>query len=460
MTMAEGNELRYHFPTDAQGVELIECQDASYEKYTIEKAINESHVLDFHIPEDQHRFTSTRGIYLKLDFNVTFADGSDLRGGDAVFLSFGAHGLFSHCMLAINGRETPAICNYAYSAALVSALGIGREMQKGALEEMWGLKIPSNLTSSDVTKSEKQSAFFPAIATVSNSKNVSLYLRPVSDVLMSMSQMLPPGMRLRLCMQRSQPEFALCYLPPPPPPTSQDDDEDYNEDPPPPPPPPPEPHFRINFTCASLFVPRVKYSPDITSRALSSISSGGLLKYTRLASLVYGINPGSLSFRSYDVYSGSPLPKTIYAVLVKQRSYFGSLSQLSCYFETAGVQRLRWMAGGRDLQAEEQTTQFTYLPNGSLFPPKSNAITPFVTLMRTLGLLTQPKQSPPITYSDFLLGGFMFTLSLSTCTSLSALSGSLDLELTFKEQTTEPLFLLIFSEDDAVLRFDGNRNVL
>ena len=340
-------------------------------------------------------------MYLKVELRVMKADGSVLGPEDKVFIVPGAiQSLFNTCSVSLNNVPLPPVTDYSYVATLAAYLGTSKLNRTELWGSLSGWKSP--LVTESKVDATTMLLFYSEIEDASESKLITLYGRITSDFLMSLAQYLPPNIKLDIVLTRARDSFAL----------ATDVAGDY----------------KIHIESASLFTKRVRLTGEALAKFERSATAGVNLHYNRIATIAQPLPVNSLVYRYNNVFASGPLPSLIYVCLVKQSSYYGSMSQLSNYFETAHVRQVRLLLNSADILPEPLRCEYVY-DEGGVDTQKSNALTPYMSLCTVLGNLGKPRRPLTLSYSDYLSGATIYCCRLNTCSNPPA-QGLVDLEVT------------------------------
>jgi hypothetical protein len=373
---------------------------------------NSSSVLSFRIPADAERFTDLNSVMLRIELRVLKASGENLDDTDDVFLDFnGIHSLFSSCDVRLNKEIVSSMTSYPYSAALCRFLGSATEVRRMVWESLDGTYSSSFFGKSDIGMGEDDPDMGPTcdmlssqIKQVAKSKSLTLYGRVYSDFFTSCRQYLPPGVEIGVDLRRAVDNFSLCT-------------------------PHKDKSYRIAVDNASLYLRRLTLRPSVVPRVLDSLKSGATLLFNRLDTRIMSVPVGMTVVRWLDCLNGAALPNRIYVGFVSQRSLYGSLTQLSTYFENLGISSFNVKLNGRDLLVEPCTTKFVKDEKDSTNPATSDARNGYLSVMDVLNLVEDQSGPVRLSYSTYLLGTTFFALELGKCGEKSGSSGAIDLEV-------------------------------
>jgi hypothetical protein len=407
------NKLRYHFAEEeAEKAAVDGCEQTFFLSQTVDRGINTNGVLHFSFPADPTAFTDTTETIIKVKLRVFHSDGTLLGPEDKVFPSpSGILALFKTCVVSINGTPLPPTNLYPYCAHITTLLGTS----KAARDYMWqflGLTEVNYIGPSKLDEGSSAFFIYPQ-DTVAGSKQLTLYGRVHSDMLLTCAQLLPPGMKLDITLTRSPDSFALTAIP------GAGGGSGY----------------KLEIESATVFLKRLQLGAGTLGLVRQSLSGGGKLRYNRLATEIQQIPSGSLVFRWNNVYNGGPLPHMLYVVLVKQLNFYGDIHTLPVYFETAELRSFRVLNNGRDVLPEPYT--FSYTEEGNPYT-NSDLKAAFMGLVRALNLVSGQSNGAMLRYADLVTGGLVLAAPINTCGGRRVQPGSLDLELEFKDPSTKP----------------------
>lgn len=379
--------------------------DVSYTvKQTISQGINDGGVLAFRLPPDPDRFTDLNTIILRLEVNVTDADGADVAADKIVCLdSGGIHSIFSSCDVRFNEEVVSTMTAYPYTAALSRYLGCAANIRDGVMDTLDGTYNPIH-SYSIVGTSEAIKAVYQALKPrVTNSVLIG---RIYSDVLTSSRQYLPPSMSLGIDLRRAPDHFSLIS-------TAAAD------------------RYKLIIKTASIFVRRLKLRSSMIPRVMDTLKRGGGITFNRLETRIMAVTRGIQLFRWNNCLNSAPLPNRIYVGFISQSSFHGNISRLSTYFEPLNLASLNLKLNGRDLLVDPIRTHFEKLADGSLDRQKSDANEGFLTIAEVLNLVSDQTQPIRLNHDIYMKGMTIYAIELGKCGEKSGSSGFLDLELTF-----------------------------
>ena len=389
-------------------------------KQTISQGINDGGVLAFRLPPDHDRFTDLNTVILRLEVNLVDADGEEVEDDKVVCLDTGGmHSIFSSCDVRFNEEVVSTMTAYPYTAALSRYLGCSTSLRDGVMDTLDGTHNPIQ-GFSDIGTSEAFKAVYKARK--SRITNSVLIGRIYSDVLMSSRQYLPPGVSLGIDLRRAPDHFSLM---------STENDR-----------------YKMNIKSASIYVRRLKLRPSIAPRIMEGLKGGGGITFNRLETRVMAVTKGVQVFRWLDCLNSASLPNRIYVGFVAQSSFYGTIGQLSTYFEPLNMSSLNIKLNGRDLLVEPIHTLFVRDgTSGKIDRAKSNAMEGFLTIAEVLNQVSDQTQPIRINHEAYLQGMTIYAIELGKCGEKSGSSGALDLEVTFGKTGAElSACCMIFTE--------------
>lgn len=431
------NRLRYHWP-DGTSDNGGDCEKTYWIRQTLDgKGLGDTSTIRFTVPTDHNAFTNANCMYTRFELQVLRSDGSPLTATDRVFLGPGAlQSLFRSCQVYLNKSPTEPLNQYSYSATLASYLSLSNVARNDIWTKLAGMHLPE-FGSSKLLPTDYPD-FVRLIQQTAGSRIFSLTGRLQSDFCCSLTQLLPPGMEMEILLTRTPDSFTLCSV-----------SEDLSQT------------YKLVIHSASLFTKRVVMNKATMDRCRASISNGGLLRYNRLGCLVSQINESTLNHRWNDIYNGGKLPYCLYVVFVSQKAHNGDFFSLPNYFESANIKSLRLFENGRPIRPEPYTTAFKYLKDGyTIDIMDSDATQPFLGVCDVINSLSDSTITTGLSYSSFLQGCLIWPTELNSCGGRMAPQGTIDLEIEFTDGPRPPLHVIVMSEYDKVLRFDGNLNLV
>ena len=432
------NRLRYHFDDPSTAESQGGCEQVHWIRICLDSHINTSRVLRFAVPPDAHCFTDPNSIHLKLVMRILRSDGELCDSSDQVFMGpMAAASVFRSSQVFLNGYALEPNTAYSMVAALSNYLSMSTTSRTTMWQHLAGVEAPDYPRSG--LRPEDAGSFIAGIQRVANSKHFSLVSRLHIDALNSMTQLIPPGFKLEIELNRAPDSFPICSM-------SEDKSRSY----------------RLEIETASLFCRRVRMAAPTLSRCLQSLSNGGQFRYNRLATAITSISPDVTNFTWSNVWNNSNLPFALYLVFIDQSAWNGDLSKLPNYFETAGIVSVNFRLNGRDIMPEPYRCNFQYLGDGeSVDVMASEASEPYLGLVRLLNSLENPNTTASLSFRSFVSGAMHYSLLLNSCGGRRMEAGSIDLELQFDPgHKRPPLTAILMGEYDRVLRFDSNLNII
>ena len=293
----------------------------------------------------------------------------------------------------------------------------------------------------------RSTSYKPHKQICSNSRNIEVYSRIYSDFMMSCSQLLPNDMSLGLTLRRSNDSFVLgaetkTSLDP-----ATGKDKTITAEP-----------VKIQVTSVTLFVKRICLNPTARLETDRSLSNGGKLLYQRLQTIALQCPKDNLTWSYHNCFNNIA-PRKVFVALVTQEAYFGSLQRTSSFLESANISSVRFALDGRDILAEPYRTSFVYNSKGRIDDGATQARSAYAGLCRAIGSFSAVRHNHGITYSKFIDGATIFAVNLDHVDSSEAVTGSLDLRITFDKPSEQNYMVIVMGEFPKIISFDSNRNI-
>lgn len=404
-------------------VEDVESEVTHIVKETLDRGIGNSGVLNFRIPGDNERFTDLSRVYMRVELKVRKGNGEELAEDDVVCLDTGGfHSLFSSCDVSFNGEVVSSMSLYSYSTLLSRLLGTSEKMREEVWSEMdgsWNMFMDKN----------DLSTLPPALFNTQNRLTGTLgksqfYGRIHSDILMSSRQYLPPGVSLGIEMRRASESFSLIA---------------------------PSGDFGVDILSASIYVPRLRLSDNLTRSAMSSMEEGvANMTFNRLESRMENIAATSQIWRWRNINLFGPLPNRLYFAIVPQKAVYGTISRASTYFDSLALSSFNLKLNGRDLLVEPMRMRFHYTETGSVDEDKSDAKDGYMSILNVLNAVSNQVDTVRLAPSKYLMGGTIYAVELGRCGEKGGASGTLDVELVFAQGgCKEEACAFVFTEKTA-----------
>jgi hypothetical protein len=334
--------------------------------------------------------------------------------------------------VALNNTPLPAGNDYAYTARFIDLLGAAPETRKDVYGPLAGF---SNIGIGSRIAHNTPGSYYQNRETAAGSKPFIVHDRIRSDFLTSCSQLLPSNMSLGITLKRSTDDFVLGR--------GVGDSGSY----------------KLDIISASLIVKRVYLDEPSQSLAEADLACGGRLLYQRLQMRSLPCTKGGRVWNWYNCFNGA-LPQRVFVALVTQEAYIGDINRDSSFLESAGVSRIRFAVGGRDISPLPIKCRFQYDSRGLLDMRNSDGKQAFTALSVALGTLFSPRENRGVGYFDYMRGSTIFGVSLDQAECLIPVAGSLDVGIEFDADTTEDFVVLVMGEFCNTVAFDEDRNIV
>jgi len=421
---AVGERLRYA-RNDVADVE----KDVSFVvKQTITQGCNDGGTINFRFPADPERFTDLNSTMMRLTVGVALPNGTwaDFQGPNhqAVWLDpVGMHSLFSSVEVLFNDVAVTTMSMYPFTTALARGFGMNEEQRLRIWDSLDGSHsctlLKADCAGGDIGVEEL--AWNGQI-----DRDKTLYGRIYADILTSSRQYLPPCVTLGISLRRAPDRFSLVTT-------------HANHD------------YRLKITAASVYIKRLQLRPSFVPRALESVRGGQYITFNRLECRMMAIARGSSVFRWLDCLNGAPLPNRIYIGFVAQAGIYGVITTNSTYFDCLNLRAINFKLNGRDLLVEPIRTTYVKDPaTHDLQDDESDAREGYLSMIEIMNQVSDETGTVRMSYTDYLRGANVFGVELGKCGEKSGGVGTLDIEATFNDATTDiPACILLFTEKTA-----------
>lgn len=215
---------------------------------------------------------------------------------------------------------------------------------------------------------------------------------------------------------------------------------------------------KINFLKASLFVPKLKVNQQVVDAHNISLSKGMNARYPITRGEVQHINlPTGQTDIIIPNHHNGQMPRRIFVGVVKNSSFNGKLDENPFNFGTNDLNYLTTYRDGVQCPSIPFTPDFS----NNIFTREYLSLFEALNLFNTDSYLTIERSWYKkgnaiygINYTadqcdDYLKGGYMDPRKI----------GTLGFHLKFKQASSTPLVLIVYSEYDNFIEIDINRNV-
>jgi len=413
---------------------------------TVSQGVNDGSVISFRVPPDKYRFTDLNKTLLEIKFRITKSDLTDLTENgdednpkDEVFLgSGGIHSMFSVVELYLNDVLVSNMNAYPFTSSLCRYLGTSRDIREQVWDQLDGTTESYTLSCSDY----RQAGAIYSTLRIKESYKVQTYRgRVFVDFLNSVRQLLPPGVAIRLDMRRGPEHLALGSSKKV---TGTDKKTIVDKE---------SGKYRIHIETATLILDRLQLTPEVTARSLSMLQSGGVhMVYNSLETRATIIDKGEIYFSWLDFnIEKADAPNRMYFALVQQSTYYGNLHRCSTWFENANLSSLQLKLDGKPLLLEPIKLSFSNGPNditkestGPISQDNCDGKMGYLSLCEIFNQISDPLAPFRLGYKEFLRGGTILAVELSSCGQRAGSSGSFDLELTFDNGGCSSKMVLLY----------------
>ena len=386
-------------------------------------------VIEFLIKDSGDAYKDLNSIYLKLKVKLCKKDGTDYDASatnQPGVVNNILHSLFEQCNVYFNGTlVTPSEDNYHYRSYLENVLNYGRDASKTHLRNVgWELDTGDDINKMDATNSgyTKRKEWFK------NSAEVELYGKLHVDVFNQVQLMMDRvdiGIRLLL----SSHNFYLM---------GGGDDG------------------MLKILDAALYVQHFDINPSILvahNKILENNNARYHYKRTELKTFTIPSGGRTLSLDNAIV---GRIPNTIIFAMVDNEAYAGSLSKNPFALSHYSLENFSLFVNGVQVPSEGLQCNFS---------SKKYWARAYDTIFSGSGI-KHYNRGNQITYDMFGHGYFMLIFDLTPDDSGNedyislGDRGVVRIEARFEKELTKTVTCLLFSEYDATLEIDKNRNIM
>ena len=390
-------------------------------------ALTPSAPIEFIIRGSGEEYLDLSNTLLHIRAKITKNDGGILDDdANAVPVNYWLHSLFSQVDITLNDTLiTPSQNTYPYRAYMETVLNYGRDAKKGHLTAaLFYQDTPGYV---DTFSGNANQGLAVRRDFSSKSKVIDMHGRLHTDITAQERYMLN-GVDVKIRLTPSKHAF-----------NQLGDGVD---------------NTLSVITHASLFVRKVKCNPAI-SLSHAKVMEKTTAKYplNRVVTKVFSIPRGQMSAVEDNLFL-SQLPKRVVIGLVKTSAFLGEYKENPFYFGHFGLSYLALSIDGRHVPAKPLTPDFT----NDLY------VRSFYNQCMGVGH-HQDNKGSFLEYRDFKKGYGLFVYDLTPSTLDGnqvelVKSGSLRIELKFKEALEKPIHVIVYGEADSVLEIDKSRQIL
>lgn len=373
-------------------------------------------------------YRNLNSIYLRLRVKLmkdaTNAVHTDATGGVVNNIM---HSLFRNCTIQLNGTTICTGDNYHMRSYFENLLNYGNEAAQTHLEGSgWSLDTPGELDNTDQTKNLGLGVRAKWFA---KSNEVELYSKLHADVL-NQNKYLLNNIDLRIILGLESPSF-YCL--------EKDTDTSY-----------------INILEAVLYIDHIHVNPSVLLAHNKVLQHRNIFyPYKKIEMKSFTCPAGGSSINIDNLVLGQ-LPNMVLLAMVENAAYTGQRSKNPFNFQHFNLASVNFVANG------------VKIPNDGILCDFSNAEAPIAThVYQSLFQSTSMHKldrTHQITKEFFTKGCMILGADLTSdinsdiCRSLGS-TGTLRAELRFKTPLTSTITIIAYTEYDATVVVDSNRNV-
>lgn len=426
--------MSHLFYSHANSTEGTESEVQQTIKIVQDRNLEEGSTIVMRVPADPESFTELCKTLLKFDFRVLTSDKEEITEADKVFLDqMGGHAFWKSVVVKVDGVEVSDMNYYPYSSKMQILFGTSLENRQAILRQ-FDASSTRYFSKSDITQDTAHIGIYRNLyASVEKSKWVSITMPIFSDFLKSSQQLLPPGCEITLELKRAPTEFTLC--------NSEKS---------------PSKRYLIELRNPSLYIRRINLKPSIKDQVMESLKENGHLNFTRLEAKAIGVQRGSMSFRWLDIFNRGPVPGKIYITFASTSSIFGSISQMSTYFEHNNLSSLNVFLNGKSILVEPISLKYVTNSDGGISIENSNGREGYLTTCQVLNYFSEHDKPVHCSYQEYMGGGYLYAIDIGNLMQDSI--GCVDLELQFEPKTDKECTLLMFTEKLQSIALNKHQN--
>ena len=337
------------------------------------------------------------------------------------------HSLFSHVEVGLQGVTVGDVNNlYPYRAFLETILSTNEQIQNTRLKSVIWERDTNNAEADFRVGDAGANNGFKARALRFRASTIVTMIGRLHTDLFHQNLDIPPNIDLRVRLQPSRPEFYLK-----------------------------KPHdnaviYRFHFTKIRLLIRTKEASASLVlAHARMLQKSNFRIPFNKFSLKRHTITTGATNIELDNIYTGI-LPKRIIMGLVRDTHMHGQSDANPFLFQNYSLMQISMKMNGLDIP------RIPYQPNFT----SGDYIREYFLFLEGLGLDLGNK-SIALTSNDWARNCniYVFRLMPSGIQSVPA-TGSVRLELKFRDPTPHNINLLLYSESNGLLEIDRDRNII
>ncbi|KAM6892598.1 uncharacterized protein F54H12.2-like [Xenentodon cancila] len=406
----------------------LSIEDKTYCEISPVSAITDRGPIEFFVPGDGDRYLDLNDTLLYLRVKVCNADGSDLADDARVSLiNYPLNTIFDQCDVILGDRLiSQSSATHPYRAMIETLLNYSEDTLKSQFTAGLFYKDTPGSMDSIVTVNGPNRGLCKRAGFVSDSKEVHLVGPIHADIFFS-EKFLLNSVDLRVKLTRANDAFCLMGTA--------------------------DSTFKLKVIGASLFVKKVTVSPAVRLGHEAALLKGNALyPLSRVNVKTFSIPENSRICNQENLFLGT-MPKYIVIAMTNHEAFTGKRNLNPFNFVHNNVEYLALSRDGRQIPAKAFQPQFN----------ADQSVREFYNLFGATG--RHLKDLPLcIDREDFAAGYTLFAFNLTPgddCDALSPVSsGSLRLEMRFREPLPHTTTLIVYACFDSVLEINSKRQVL
>lgn len=405
---------------------VIKTEEVAYKPIA---SLDNANVLEFVSLGHGDTYRDLSSIYLKIKLKIKKDAKDDHTDSSTGVANNLLHSLFRQCSIYLNGKPTSQTDNnYSYRAYIENLLNYGNDAATTHLESVgWYVDTPEKL---DELKDKENVGLDKRKKLVEKSCIVELMGKIHGDML-NQPKLLLNNVDLRVALSLEKPEFYIM-------------EEDTKTS-------------IAQILDATLYMNHVTINPGILLAHEAVLQhKNAHYPYKRVEVKSYTISSGNLSFSLDNVIIGQ-LPNFLLFCMVDNESYRGKRSKNPFNFKTNEISSFNLSVNGILVPQNPLTFDYAKAPFVSTRA--------YTSLFRGIGINYHDKGNL-ISKEFFDNGCFMLAFDLtadlsgnSDCANLLN-QGTVRVEARFAKELATTVTCIVYTEFDASIEIDKNRNVI
>ncbi|XP_063707912.1 uncharacterized protein F54H12.2-like [Culicoides brevitarsis] len=409
---------------------ILKTINVSYNPLT---SLDNSNTIEFHIPSNGDYYKDLGSLNLRLllqiQDNAQPAGNPPVNPPTSLVVNNILHSLFRQCQVTLNGTHVSQDdTNYHYKCYLQTVLNYGLDARKTQLSAQAYHPDENDVNSTSDNHNAGIKDRRRLFGQYGGYKKVELVGKIHSDIF-NIDRFLPSGIDLRVSLIKEKENFYMMG-------------ENSTGS--------------IKILEANLTLDHKVINPEILAAHHYTLNSRNMIiPFTRTSVKQFTINSGLSSVSLDNVIMGK-LPNSLVFGMVSHAAYNGSRTENPFNFSHFRLQNFSLYVNGE--QTPTKPLSFSFGDEGNICTQG------YVSLFKALGLWREDR-GHQITRSKFENGYFLLAFDLTadhnftdSCGNMTQ-EGTIRLEFKFDDPLTAPITCLVYSESDACMEIDRNKNV-